>query len=128
MADFVRSVLEKRVLIVEDESRFGTLLASLMESVFATKAQIARNLDQASRCVQDEAPAALVLLDWKLGEADSGEFLAALKQTQPDTPVVVMSVGDYQDWAFKAGCDDYLSKPFGVPEMRHKLGRWLRVN
>jgi len=70
----------------------------------------------------------LVLLDLGLPDADGLEVVPAIRATHR-TPVIVLSArGREQDKvaALDRGADDYLTKPFGVPELLARIRVALR--
>ncbi len=107
-----------RLLVVEDNARLASLIMKLM----ADNGQIA---DSAGSV--EEARAALrlvdydiVLLDLSLPDGDGRDILNAIRQSQSDAFVLVVTArGDVVDrvQALNAGADDYIVKPFSDDEL-----------
>jgi two-component system KDP operon response regulator KdpE len=117
-----------RVLVVDDESQIRrslrvTLRANGYDVEEATTGEDA--LDRAS-----VNPPLLVILDLSLPDVNGVEVTRRLREwTQ--VPIVILSVrGDDEAKvrALDAGADDYLTKPFSVPELLARMRVALRHN
>jgi two-component system KDP operon response regulator KdpE len=74
------------------------------------------------------APPELVVLDLGLPDRDGFEVLAALREWSR-VPVIVLSVRNREDEkvrCFDLGADDYVVKPFGMPELLARIRAALR--
>ena len=115
-----------KVLVIEDEAPIRRFLrASLSaEGYRVHEAQTAREgLIHAASQQPD-----LIVLDLGLPDGDGLEVLREVR-TWSSVPVIVLSArGQEQDkvHALDAGADDYLTKPFGVPELLARLRVALR--
>ena len=62
-----------------------------------------------------------VVLDWMLPRMDGPEVLRKLREEHPaDVPVIMLTARDElpdKIAGFRAGADDYLTKPFALPEL-----------
>ncbi len=71
----------------------------------------------------------LVLLDLGLPDMDGLRVVAAIRREAATTPIVILS-GRYEERekveALDRGADDYVTKPFGVDELRARLRVALR--
>src|SRR5208282_4166192 len=107
------------ILIVEDEAKMRRLLElNLGEDGFQTvsASDAESGLDLLRRNSID-----LVLTDLKLPGMGGLEFLHAVKRTNANLPVVVMTAYGSVETAveaMKAGASDYVLKPFSLAEMR----------
>ncbi|KAF1686940.1 DNA-binding response regulator [Pseudoxanthomonas broegbernensis] len=129
-----------RILVVEDNR---SLVANLFEYF------------EARGHVLDAAPDGLtglhlavshgfdvIVLDWMLPRLDGPQFLHRLRDAEIDVPVLMLTARDElpdKITGFRAGADDYLTKPFDLPELEVRLeallarasgrrrGRTLRV-
>jgi len=74
-------------------------------------------------------PFDLVVLDIGLPMMDGLSVLQKLRRTKPDLPVLILSARDALDDRVRGlqyGADDYLTKPFDVPELVARLHALLR--
>jgi two-component system OmpR family response regulator len=116
-----------RILIVEDDPVLADgLTRSLRES------------DYAVDCVNDGGEADhvlaaqsydLVILDLGLPRLDGFEVLRRLRRRGERVPVLVLTARDALDERVKGldlGADDYLTKPFDLPELEARLRALIR--
>ena len=71
----------------------------------------------------------LVLLDLGLPDMDGIQVLEALSGLPQEPPVIIISARDRESEKVKAldmGADDYIVKPFGVPELLARIRTTLR--
>jgi DNA-binding response OmpR family regulator len=66
-----------------------------------------------------------IILDWMLPRLDGRELLVKLRQeTGKTTPVIMLTARDElvdKIAGFRSGADDYLTKPFALPELEVRL-------
>lgn len=66
----------------------------------------------------------VVVLDWNLPRLDGCEVLRRLRDTGSEVPVLMLTARDElpdKIAGFRAGADDYLTKPFALPELEVRL-------
>jgi len=129
-----------RILVVEDERRVASFICrALRENAYAVDVVGTgeRALEVAAEGRYDG-----ILLDVRLPGLDGIAVCRELRETQIDTPVLMLSARSLVEQRVEgldAGADDYLTKPFAVAELlarvralvrrrANKLGRTLRVN
>jgi len=107
--------MEKRIFICDDEEGMRRYLGKMLGGwgyqvePFADPRQLVHLLQQ------PETLCDLLLLDVKMPEMDGIEVLAALRDSRPDLPVIMMTGhGTIESAveAMKRGAYDYLAKPF----------------
>ncbi|MEF9964455.1 MAG: response regulator [Comamonas sp.] len=115
-----------RILLVDDDPNIRRFVRLAMEDegwqVFEADSARRGLIEAASR-----QPDALVL-DLGLPDADGKTVITELRGWS-SLPVLVLSAREQEDEkvaALDAGADDYLSKPFGVPELLARLRVMLR--
>lgn len=107
-----------RLLIVEDNARLAELMVKLMADNGQT-ADAAGSLDEA-RAALSVVDYDIVLLDLSLPDGDGRDILNAIRQSQSDAFVLVVTArGDVVNrvQVLNAGADDYIVKPFSDDEL-----------
>lgn len=118
-----------RILIVEDEEPLSLLLRYNLESEGYTVESAMRG-DDAELMLKEHIPD-LVLLDWMLPGLSGIELCRRLRQ-RSDTknlPIILLTARGEEDERVRGlatGADDYVVKPFSVPELLARVGALLR--
>jgi two-component system, OmpR family, phosphate regulon response regulator PhoB len=118
-----------RILIVEDEEPLTLLLRYNLEAE-GYEVDIAARGDDAEIKLK-ESPPDLVLLDWMLPGL-SGIELCRRVRARPDTermPIIMLTARGEESERVRGlaiGADDYIVKPFSVPELLARIRALLR--
>ncbi len=100
------------VLLVDDEEALRWSMKACLEDLDYQVLQAANGLEGLSAFA--DHPADIVLTDLRMPVMNGLEFIAALRQKSPETPIVVVSAtGNIQDAieAIRDGAWDYITKP-----------------
>jgi len=118
-----------RILIVEDEDALGTLLRYNLE-VEGFAVEVIDRGDTAEMRLK-ETVADLILLDWML-PGMSGIELCRRIRLRPETrrvPIIMLTARGEESERIRGlatGADDYLVKPFSIPELIARVRAILR--
>jgi len=117
------------VMIVEDEAALVTMLRYNLEKEGFRVAEAADG-EEALTVVEETSPD-LILLDWMLPMMSGIEVCRQLRR-QPNTkdvPIVMITArGEETDKirGLNTGADDYITKPFSMPELMARIRALLR--
>ena len=113
------------ILVVEDDQNVAHLVQRQLEKA-GYKVSVAHT-GRAARTMALRHLPSLITLDIGLPDMDGFEVLEALKK-DPRTekiPVVVLSITQGEDRAFRLGATDYIAKPFSEEKLMEGVGKAL---
>ena len=118
-----------RILVVEDEEALAMLLAYNLEAEGYIVERAARG-DEAELRLAEQAPD-LVLLDWMLPAVSGLEICRRLRarEATKTLPVIMLTARGEEGErvrGLEVGADDYITKPFSVPELLARVRALLR--
>jgi two-component system, OmpR family, alkaline phosphatase synthesis response regulator PhoP len=119
--------MKPRILLVEDESSLAEIIADNLEAehyetLLAKDGRVGMNMWQTQK-------PDLVVLDVMLPYLDGYELCKRMRETGDTTPVLFLSAKGRPDervMGLQAGGDDYLAKPFHLPEFLLRVQNMLR--
>ena len=118
-----------KIMVVEDEQALALLLKYNLEKE-GYEVVIESNGAKVIAEVENHCPS-LILLDWMLPKM-SGVEICKLIRTKPDLkniPIIMLTAKGQEEDKIKgltAGADDYVTKPFSVPELMARVKTNLR--
>ena len=116
-----------RVLVVEDERKLAEVLSAALRDEHYEVAVSPTGEDGFFRASAETFD--LVVLDLMLPGRSGVEILRALRQRQLHTPVLILTARDAVEdrvAGLDSGADDYLVKPFALPELLARIRALLR--
>ena len=117
-----------RLLIAEDDARLRDVLVRALRAEGFDAHAVANGRDLLDRAVGAHAPDALIV-DVGLPDADGRDVCHALRGQGVWTPVLFLTARDGlvdRLAGFRAGGDDYVTKPFDIEEVTERLQALLR--
>jgi two-component system, OmpR family, response regulator len=118
----------RRCLIIEDDTENAQYVATGLRELGWTVTLCRDGVDAIDRAVEETWD--VIILDRMLpNELDGLAILRTLRSLGRKTPVVVLSAlsaTDERVRGLKAGCDDYLTKPFAFSELAARIEAVLR--
>jgi two-component system KDP operon response regulator KdpE len=116
-----------KILVVDDEPQIRKLLRTGLTG-YGYQVMIAANGQEALVSAAQKPPD-VVILDISLGSEPDGLEVCRRLREWSKVPVIMLSVHGEEKtkvMALDAGADDYLTKPFGIEELRARIQAVLR--
>ena len=116
-----------RVLLIEDDLQLGAALHRSLALAGFDSCWV-RRLREAQSHIDAQLPAAIVL-DLNLPDGEGFVLLESLRKADVLTPIIIMTArGGLDDRlrGLNSGADDYIAKPFAVPELIARLHAVIR--
>jgi DNA-binding response OmpR family regulator len=127
-AEGVQTASALDILLVDDDGPLRDMLSRSFEREGHRVTAVADG-DAALKAAGDQ-PFDIVLLDVALGEGPTGHDVARLLRRRRDVvPIIMLTALDSEADAvqgLEAGADDYVTKPFGLAELRSRIRAVLR--
>jgi len=117
------------VMVIEDEEALSLLLTYNLEKEGYEVAAVTNGLNAVAE-VEKRLPS-VIILDWMLPEI-SGIEICKLIRSKPDIksiPIIMLTAKSQEEDKIKglsAGADDYVTKPFSVPELMARVKTNMR--
>ncbi len=116
-----------RILIVEDDSLVAHGLKQGLQQLGYT-CDVAHSAEEAEVCVADEV-FDITLVDISLPKADGLSFIRKLRSRGNPLPALVLTASGSMDDTVRgldAGADDYMIKPYRLPEVAARIRALIR--
>ena len=113
------------ILIVDDDEIVRDVLYDLFSDDHLC--HVASSAEQALSFIREQ-PYDVVLTDISMPGLSGVELLSLLRQTQPDTPVIVITgIGDqtHAEGLVKLGAFDFILKPFRLEKVEESVERGI---
>ncbi|MGH8461208.1 MAG: response regulator transcription factor [Stenotrophobium sp.] len=118
-----------RILLAEDDRMIGTSLVRGLGDDGYTVDWVLDGPSAVTALADRKAEYALLLLDWGLPGQNGLAVLTALRRSNCNTPVLMITARDTLDdrvAGLDGGADDYLVKPFEMAELKARMRSLLR--
>jgi DNA-binding response OmpR family regulator len=116
-----------RLLLIEDDNHTGAAIVEWLESegsIVSWERDGARGLEALRNSSFD-----VVILDWMIPVLSGLDVLKTLRSDGKKTPVLLLTARDAVEdrvQGLDSGADDYLMKPFALPELAARVRALLR--
>jgi DNA-binding response OmpR family regulator len=117
-----------KILIIEDENKLAQSIFDYLKKEENIECEIATTYQAGLRKIQD-FEYDCIILDITLPDGNGLDILTRLKEDKSNTGVLVISARNTTENKIEGlnlGADDYISKPFHLPEMNARLNSILR--
>jgi len=107
-----------RILIIEDEEKMARMLARVPREEGYVAETVGDGRTGLGRALDDSFD--LLIVDWMLPERSGVQIVRGLRAAEVGIPVLMLTARDQVEdrvEGLDAGADDYLSKPFALPEL-----------
>lgn len=107
-----------RILIIEDEEKMARMLARVLRDEGHAAETAGDGRTGLSRALDDSFD--LLIVDWMLPERSGIQIVRGLRAAEISTPVLMLTAREQVEdrvEGLDAGSDDYLPKPFALPEL-----------
>ena len=121
----------KKILVVEDELSFRTLIERILKRA-GFELAVAADGVQATEVLQTQN-VDLVISDWNMPNMDGSQLIRWVRRSPAHTrlPVLMLTVRTLpadEVEGFECGADDYLAKPYSPKELVARVERLLGAN
>ncbi len=118
---------DKTLLVVEDEDHNYAYIHEILKRTQATIIRAENGVRAIEKVKQESID--LVLMDIKLPEMDGYNATAEIKKLRPSLPVIAQTAFAMEKEriaCLKAGCDDYIAKPYEPSKLIERIRAFLR--
>src|SRR5918995_4043346 len=107
-----------RILFVEDEEKVARWVSEVLREEGYAVETLTDGRSGFARALEDSFD--LLILDWMLPEVSGIQIVRGLRAAEIGVPILMLTARDQLEDRVKgldAGADDYLTKPFALPEL-----------
>ena len=120
-------MLDREILVVDDEKDLRTMIRSIFESAGYTQVTTAASGQEALAVMAKKTPG-IIVLDVMMPDMDGFQVLQKIREKN-NVPVLMLTAkSDEEDKVsgLRLGADDYLTKPFSINELMARIHSLVR--
>ena len=120
----------RTVLVVDDEEAVRRVCCAFVERAGFSSIEASNGEEALSLFKKHVDEISCVMLDLTMPHMDGISAFRKMKLIRPDIPVILCSGYDEQEATqhfAKEGLSGFLQKPFGLEDMKHKIGQVLKA-
>lgn len=117
-----------KILVVDDSSTMRRIIINSLKTMGQEDVIEAGDGVEGVNQMQANSDVGLVLTDWNMPNMNGLEFLTKIRETNKDTPIVMITTEAEKSnvvTAIKAGANNYIVKPFTPDVLKEKIGDFL---
>ncbi len=120
----------RKVLVVDDASENRELLSFLLKPLGFDVSEAVNGREGVEKA--GETSPDLIFMDRYMPEMDGLEATRRIRAFSPPLDVIIIAIsasafGEDRRKSLEAGCDDFVTKPFNINDVREKLRRYLSL-
>jgi len=119
--------MNERIYVIEDDENISEIITLVLQSAGYEVTQFDNAID-ALVAIREETPD-LAIFDVMLPGVDGITAIKTIRETDKELPIMILSAKDREIDKVRGldtGCDDYMTKPFGVLELTARVRSLLR--
>ena len=116
------------ILVAEDEISNYRLMSKIISKVSSGEILWAQNGMEAVELFKQQKDITLIIMDLKMPVMDGYVASRIIKDLNPNIPIIAVTayaLADDKDKALGAGCDEYISKPFDLSEVKNAIRKYI---
>ncbi|GEM_PF-683016 len=124
----VSNLENKIILIAEDEEENFILFQEIL-SFYNVEVLHAKNGKEAVEYCRKNSRIDLILTDIRMPIMNGYEATQEIKQLRPEIPIIIQTaytMAGEKEKCFKAGCNDYITKPINAEELINLISKYLQ--
>ena len=116
------------ILVVEDDENSYLYIKSILKNIAADLLHVSNGND-AVRLVKENPNVALILMDLKMPELNGFDATIKIREFNSTIPIIAQTAyafSEDRDEAYKAGCNDYITKPINSKELIQLIKKYIQ--
>ncbi|MCT4616323.1 MAG: response regulator [Marinifilaceae bacterium] len=119
---------DKTILIAEDEDFNFIFLEEILIDTSVTLIRVSNGEEAVSKYTDANNSIDLILMDMQMPILNGYEATRIIKEQNNEVPIIAQTAyhyGDAYEEIFEAGCDNYITKPIDINELREMISKYF---